>query len=221
VTAGSEARLSPRDGELVSALRRGDEAAFVTLVDELGPVMLRLALQLVPSRAVAEEVVQDAWLAVLRGLDRFEGRSSLKTWVLQIVLNIARTKGRRERRIVPFAAFRRRGEEGRDEPAVDPDRFLPASHPERPGWWSRPPSAWGVPDEQLVTGETCQAILREIAALPARQREVITLRDVAGCPAEEVCDLLDLTDANQRVLLHRARSKVRAAIERQLGADVA
>jgi RNA polymerase sigma-70 factor, ECF subfamily len=202
----------PRDEErLVAALRRGDEDAFRALVSEYGPFLMRLALMHVSSRAVAEEVVQDTWLAVLNGLDRFEGRSSLRTWIASILLNNARTRGKREGRIVPFAFFRRRDEEGKG-PAVDPDRFQ-GRRDERPGWWARPPAAWESPEEQLAADETRRVLLEAIKELPPRQREVITLRDVSGWSAEEVRNALALTETNQRVLLHRARSKVRAALE--------
>src|SRR5436189_2696137 len=202
----------PRDDEeLLAALRRGDEDAFRALVEEHGPFLLRLALMHVSSRAVAEEVVQDTWLAVLNGLDRFEGRSSLRTWIASILLNKARTRGKREGRIVPFALFRRRYEEGTG-PAVDPDRFQ-GNRGERPGWWASPPAAWESPEEQLAADETRRVLLEAIKELPPRQRDVITLRDVSGWSAEEVRNALDLTETNQRVLLHRARSKVRAALE--------
>lgn len=210
-----------QDAELVAALRRGDERAFAELVDEWGPAMLRLAQLQVGSRAVAEEVVQEAWLAVLRGLDGFEGRSAFRTWVFGIVVNVARARGRRERRTLPFSFLRRRAEEGRPGPVVDPDRFLPAGHPERPGWWALPPAPWAAPDERLVADEMRDVILSTIAELPVRQRAVIVLRDVEGCPAEEACEALGLSEGNQRVLLHRARARVRNAVERQFGAEVA
>ena len=205
------------DEDLVAALRGGNEEAFAALVEEWGPTLLRLARLHAPSRAVAEEVVQETWVGVLRGLDRFEGRSSFKTWVFQILLNTARTRSRRESRTLPFSFFRRRAEEGGAEPAVEPERFLPPSHPERPGWWALPPAPWTVPDERLVTREMSTSILEAIADLPPRQREVITMRDVEGYPADEVCHVLDLSETNQRVLLHRARSTVRTAVEEQLG----
>ena len=199
------------DAELVAALRRGEEGAFRWLVSEYGPFLMRLALMHVPSRSVAEEVVQDTWLGVLNGIDRFEGRSSLRTWIASILLNNARTRGQREGRILPFALFRRREEEGAG-PALDPDRFQ-GRRGERPGWWASPPDAWEGPEEKLAADETRKVLLEAIRDLPPRQREVITLRDLSGFSAEEVCNALDLTETNQRVLLHRARSKVRAALE--------
>jgi RNA polymerase sigma-70 factor, ECF subfamily len=206
------------DRELVAALRRGDRDAFAEVIDAWSPSLLRLARLHVPSQAVAEEVVQESWLAVVQGIDRFEGRAALRTWVVSIVLNKARTHGRRERRTLPFASMRRRHEEGRNEPAVDPDRFQRPGE-ERPGWWATPPARWGDPQAWLDARETREALLRAIASLPPRQREVITLRDVLGWSEAEVCTVLDVTEGNERVLLHRARSKVRAALERHLAPE--
>jgi RNA polymerase sigma-70 factor (ECF subfamily) len=205
------------DADLVESLRRGDEATFARLVDELSPALLRVAQMHVPSRAVAEEVVQETWLGVLKGIDSFEGRSSLKTWIFRILLNTAKTKGERERRTVPFSIIRRRREEGRDEPAVDPDRFQ-GRRGEQPGAWSRPPQEWS-PDEKLESDATRRVLLDAIAALPIRQREVITLRDINGWSAEEARNALDVSETNQRVLLHRARSKVRGALERHFDSE--
>jgi len=180
------------------------------LVDRYGSLMLRVALMHVRSRAVAEEVVQEAWLGVIRGLDRFEGRSSLKTWILRIVANLARTRGEREQRSVPLSSLEPEG----DEPSVDPDRFRPMDHPMYPGGWAVLPHAWArLPEESLVAAETLQLVREAIARLPARQQEVITLRDVEGWDSEEVCSALDLSEGNQRVLLHRARSKIRQELE--------
>jgi RNA polymerase sigma-70 factor (ECF subfamily) len=191
----------------------------VRLVDEYSPGLLRLAMMHVPSRAIAEEVVQDTWLGVLNGIGSFEGRSSLRTWIFQILLNNARTRGVRERRTLPFSFLTRRGNEGRDEPAVDPDRFQ-GRRGEAPGAWASPPAEWSEPQYRLDTAATRDVMLKAIAALPPRQREVITLRDIQGWDAEDVCNALDLTETNQRVLLHRARSKVRAALEDHLGSEV-
>jgi RNA polymerase sigma-70 factor (ECF subfamily) len=192
------------DAEVVAALKRGDQAVFAELVDAYSPGLLRMARMYVRDRAVAEEVVQETWIAVLRGIDRFEGRSSLKTWIFRILINTAKTRGQRESRSIPFSAAA-----GGDEPSVDPDRFLEG------GGWRSGPGEWPTPEEELLQGETHEEILRAIEALPEQQRAVITLRDVEGLPTEEVSELLGITDGNQRVLLHRARSKVRAAIERQ------
>jgi RNA polymerase sigma-70 factor (ECF subfamily) len=204
--------LSREDARLVAGLRAGDEAAFAELLRTYGPGMLRVARMYVSSRAVAEEVVQEAWLGVLRGIDRFEGRSSLKTWLFRIVVNTAKTRGVREARSVPFSAF----EVGDADATVSPDRFLGES--ERfPGHWAAPPGSWaGIPHDVLIADETLDVIRREIDRLPAGQRAVITLRDIDGLTAEEVCNALELTETNQRVLLHRARAKVRAALEEYL-----
>lgn len=205
------------DRERVAALRRGDQQAFAEIVDAWSPALLRVAQLHVPSHAVAEEVVQEAWLAVLRGLDRFEERSSLRTWVTSIVLNRARTHGRRERRMLPFASLRRRQDEGPDEPAVDPARFQRPGD-ERPGWWATPPARWGDPEAWMDDEATRAVLLGAIADLPRRQREVITLRDVLGWSEAEVCSVLEVSEGNERVLLHRARSAVRAALERHFAA---
>ena len=219
-TGGDPDRSTRRadDEKRVARQRRGDEDAIKTLVDEQGPFLMRLALMHVPSRAIAEEVVQDTWLAVLNGIDRFEGRSSLRTWIASILLNKARTGGQRERRVLPFSFLQRRRDEGRDEPAVDADRFqsLRDAHP---GHWARPPAEWGSPEERLSTQEARQVLLETIAELPIRQREVIALRDISGWSAEEARNALGLSETNQRVLLHRARSKVRAALERYFEAE--
>jgi RNA polymerase sigma-70 factor (ECF subfamily) len=202
--------LSPQEARLVEGLRAGDEAAFAALVREHGGAMLRVAQMYVSSRAVAEEVVQEAWLGVLKGIGRFEGRSSLKTWLFRIVANTAKTRGARESRSIPLSAL---GGGGEDEPSVDPDRFLGAG--ERfPGHWAVSPESWaGTPEARLLAQETLEVIEREIERLPPAQRAVITMRDVQGFTSEEVCNALDLTETNQRVLLHRARSKVRSALE--------
>ena len=200
------------DAELLARLRAGDEEAFMTLVDKYGPLMLRIALTHVRTRAVAEEVVQEAWLGVLQGLDRFEGRSSLKTWILRIVANRARTRGEREARTVPFSSLAPEADE--DGPAVNPERFLPADHPTYPGAWAIPPHSWArLPEEKLLATESLHEVRAAIAKLPPRQQEVIVLRDVEGWSPEEVSEALELTPGNQRVLLHRARSKVRADLE--------
>jgi RNA polymerase sigma-70 factor (ECF subfamily) len=216
---GSDRSTQPADDAgLIAALRRGDEDAFRTLVSEHGPFLMRLALMHVPSRAVAEEVVQDTWLAVLNGIDRFEGRSSLRTWIASILLNNARTRGQRERRVLPFSFLQRRREEGRDEPEVDVDRFQ-SRRTANPGNWARPPAEWQSPEEQLGTEEARRVLLEAVAKLPVRQREVIALRDISGWSAAETRNALGLSETNQRVLLHRARSKVRAALERYFEAE--
>jgi RNA polymerase sigma-70 factor (ECF subfamily) len=202
---------SREDLELVGALRAGDERAFALLVERHYSSLLRLAMTFVGSRAVAEEVVQDTWVGVLRGLDRFEGRASLKTWIFRILTNTAKTRAEREGRTVPFSSL---GGDDPDEPSVDPDRFLDAGHPTWAGHWDAYPRSWDdVPDKRLVSKETRERIERAIDELPPTQRLVIRLRDVEGFSSEEVCRLLEVSEANQRVLLHRARSRVRRAIE--------
>lgn len=184
------------------------------LVERYGMPMRRFALGFVRNTAVADEVVQDAWLAVLRGIDRFEARSSLKTWIFRIVANTAIKRAGREARSVPFSSL---VPEGTDSPSVDPHRFLGADHPRWPGHWASPAVAWhDQPEERLLSAETRGVIDRTIAALPDTQRFVITLRDVEGFTSAEVSSLLGLSDGNQRILLHRARSKVRAALESHL-----
>jgi RNA polymerase sigma-70 factor (ECF subfamily) len=174
--------------------------------------MLAVARHHVKTRASAEEVVQEAWLGVLKGLDRFEGRSSLKTWVLRILVNTAKTRGVRESRFVPYSSLTPEGE----EPAVEPERFRGPDDP-FPGHWRAYPGDWGrLPEEVLGDQQTMRVLLAAIHALPDAQRIVITMRDVQGCDAEEVCTALEVSEGNQRVLLHRARSKVRAALEEHL-----
>jgi RNA polymerase sigma-70 factor (ECF subfamily) len=205
-----------RDEGLVAALRGGDERAFAALVDRHTPALLRVAMAHVPSRAVAEEVVQETWIAVLRGIDAFEGRSSLKTWIFRILTNVAMRGGSRERRSVPFAALAAAEDTG--EPSVDPDRFLPADHELFPGHWALMPTRWPTPEEGLLSGEVRDVILAAIERLPKAQRTVIALRDIEGWSAEEVCVALEISAGNQRILLHRARTRVRAAIEDYFGA---
>jgi RNA polymerase sigma-70 factor (ECF subfamily) len=208
--AGTEP--GPDDPALVARLRAGDEAAFLSLVRAHHDAMLRVAMAHVPGRAVAEEVVQETWLAALRGLERFEGRSSVKTWLFRILVNRARTRGPQERRSVPFSALAPEGDEG----SVDADRFLPAED-RWAGHWIDPPRAFGeLPEDVLLGAETRRCVEAAIATLRPAQREVITLRDVDGWSAAEVCEALELSEANQRVLLHRARSVVRRELERYL-----
>ncbi len=168
-----------------------------------------------PTRAVAEDVVQETWLGVLQGLDRFEGRSSLKTWIFRILTNRAKTRGTRERRSIPFSSFADPSADG-PEPAVDPSRF----HGEDDRWphgWASPPTSWDeVPEDRLLSSETLGKVAEAIASLSGAQREVITLRDVEGWTSAEVCNHLGLSETNQRVLLHRARAKVRSALEEYL-----
>jgi len=208
----------PAEMTLLAALRAGDEDAFMALVDTYHASLLRFARMYVSDPAVAEEVVQETWLAVLRGLDRFEGRSSLKTWIFRILMNIARTRGAREGRSIPFSALEDPASEF--EPSVPADRFLPPDHPRWPGHWASAPGDWELgPEARLLSGETRDVIEAAISTLRPGQREVITLRDIEGLEAPEVCSLLSISDGNQRVLLHRARSNVRMALERYFGRE--
>jgi RNA polymerase sigma-70 factor, ECF subfamily len=206
------------EARLIAALSRGDADAFAELIDRHSRAMVRVAMAYVPSRAAAEEVVQETWIAVMRGIDRFEGRSSLKTWIFRILTNVAMRSGARERRSVPFSALARAEDTG--EPTVDPDRFLPADHELFPGHWAIMPARWPTPEEGLLAGETREVIAAAIAELPVAQRTVIALRDVEGWSSDEVREALEISAGNQRILLHRARSRVRNAIESYYGAVV-
>jgi RNA polymerase sigma-70 factor (ECF subfamily) len=208
--------LHDEDARLVAALRRGDAYAFATLVDRHSSAMVRVALAYVPTRAVAEEAVQETWIAVMRGIDGFEGRASLKTWVFRILTNVAMRAGARERRSVPFSALAASEDTG--EPSVDPARFLPADHERFPGHWVSMPARWPTPEEGLLAGEVREVIAAEIAELPPAQRTVIGLRDIEGWSSEEVSEALEISPGNERILLHRARSRVRTAIEAYYGA---
>lgn len=195
------------DEALLRALRDGDERTFSELVERWGGMMLRLALTQIRSRTIAEEIVQEAWLTVLRTLDRFERRSTFRTWVLGIVVNLARSRARAERRSIALPI-----EEG--GPAVDPARFLAADHPRWPHHWAVEPTEWRTPEDDLLATETYNVMLGAIDALSVAQRDVLMLRDLEGLTGAEACNILGLTDTHQRVLLHRARSRVRAALER-------
>jgi RNA polymerase sigma-70 factor, ECF subfamily len=211
----SALELSER--ELCAALRRGDESAFSTVVSLYHAPLRRLALTYVRSAAVADEVVQETWLGVIRGIHSFEERSSLKTWIFRILANTAKTRAERESRVVPLSALRDADLDG-DEPAVDPGRFLDQQHARWPGHWASPPARWEeLPAENLEWRELLGSMKETIGELPSRQRQVIVLRDIEGWEPEDVCRVLDLSEANQRVLLHRARSKVRQALEERLG----
>ena len=205
------------EGALIDALRRRDEAAFAELVRRYAGPMLRLARMYARSAAVAEEVVQEAWLGVLQGIERFEARSSFKTWLFRILVNRARTRAEREARTTPFSAVGMEDADDVGEPAVPIERFRPAGDPVAPFHWGAPPRSWGdSPEQQLLSQETMDVVARAIAALAPAQRAVVTLRDVEGWTAEEVCNVLEISDTNQRVLLHRGRSSVRMALERHL-----
>jgi RNA polymerase sigma-70 factor (ECF subfamily) len=188
----------------------------MALVEQYHMPLLRLAMLYVPERALAEEVVQDTWIGVLQGIQRFEGRSSLKTWIFRILMNRARTHAQREGRSVPFSSLTDFDNEALDG-LVDADRFHPADHPQHPGAWVSLPASWDdVPEAHLLSQETRGRIEQAVQALPASQREVITLHDIEGCSSAEVSSLLGISAVNQRVLLHRARAQVRRALERYL-----
>jgi RNA polymerase sigma-70 factor (ECF subfamily) len=201
------------EADLLTRLRAGDERAFETLVRRHHRTMLSVARQYVSTRAVAEEVVQEAWLGVIKGIDRFEGRSSLATWILRIVVNIAKTRGVREARSVPYAALA--GPD--DEASVEPERFRGPGDQYPGGWWAFPEDWTRLPEQALLTRETLKVVTEAIEELPPLQRSVISMRDIQGCGPEDVCSVLEISDGNQRVLLHRARSRVRAALEKHLG----
>jgi len=200
------------DRTLVQALRRGDEDAFGWLIDRYGGSLRRLARNYVATAAVADDVVQETWLAVVKGIDRFEERSAVSTWLYRILANIARTRGVREHRSIPFSSVGSALEEGAG-PAVEPERF---GTPGAPGYgaWASPPTPWDdEPETRLESSEVLEVVRAAVDQLPPAQREVMTLRDLEGWTSTEVRNALDLTETNQRVLLHRARSKVRRAIE--------
>jgi RNA polymerase sigma-70 factor, ECF subfamily len=200
------------DSELVDRLRAGDETAFASIVSGWSPMMLRVARAHVSTEASCEEIVQETWMAVIRGLDRFEGRSSLRTWVFRILTNLAKTRGVREARSVPMSAW---GPADTDGPTVEPDRFR-AADDQYPHNWTPlgAPTQWQPgPEQSAVAEEARQLLGAALQDLPERQRVVVTLRDVHGLSSDEVCAALDLSPANQRVLLHRGRARLRAVLE--------
>ena len=205
--------MLPED-ELVARLCDGDEAAFALVVDAWSPGMLRLARGFVPTPDSAAEVVQDTWLAVIGGIAAFEGRSSLKTWTYRILVNTAKRRGAREGRSVPWSSLP--GAEDRG-PTVEPARFQGPGEP-YPGHWRQFPAPWALPEQQALAGELRTEVADALADLPHRQRVVITLRDVEGYDSDEVCEILDITPGNQRVLLHRARAFVRGRLEEYFAA---
>jgi RNA polymerase sigma-70 factor (ECF subfamily) len=215
VAAGHPGGSEPQT-ELLARLRAGDSAAFAELVDSWSPVLLRVALLHVSTRASAEEIVQDTWLAVITELDRFEGRSSLKTWVFRILENLARTRGQREARSVPWStAFPEPRDPDDTRPTVDPQRFR-GPEDRWPGGWTvagRPQPWQPPPEDAAVAAELRRHLADALAELPDRQRTVVELRDVHGLGSDEVCERLGVTPANQRVLLHRGRARLRARLE--------
>ena len=213
-TAPGRARYVPAmptgdDRDLVASLRAGDQQAFAAMIDGWSGSMLRMARLHVPTDSVAEEVVQDTWLAVLTGLDRFRGESSLRTWVYRILLNQAKTRGVRERRTVPFASLASDDADG--SPTVDPERFQGPDE-RYPGGWRQFPDEW--PEQSALSSEMHEVVRQALDLLPPRQRVVVAMRDLDGHPAEEVSELLGISTGNQRVLLHRGRAVVRAHLER-------
>jgi RNA polymerase sigma-70 factor (ECF subfamily) len=204
---------STEDLFLLEQLRSGNEAAFVSLVERYYSAMLRLAMGYVTAWTVAEEVVQEAWIGILEGLNRFEGRSSLKTWMFRILTNCAITRAQREGRSIPFSSLPPHDTD-LSEPAVDPERFLPADS-QWSGHWISFPSRWQeMPEERMLSQEMRIYLEKAIEALPPNQRQIIILRDIEGWTAEETCGFLGISEGNQRVLLHRARSKVRGVLEK-------
>jgi RNA polymerase sigma-70 factor (ECF subfamily) len=200
-----------RDDTDLAALRAGDEEAFRALIQRHHGPLLRLAMAYVRDTGVAEDVVQETWLTCLRSLDGFEGRSSLKTWIFGIAMNIARSRQRKESRILPFASLWQRDDSDTKRPTVDPSRFG------TDGMWASRPDSWAnQPESKVLSVETLQRVKQAIESLPMKQREVITLRDVAGLDAAEVCSLLSISAENQRVRLHRARAAVRKTLEEYL-----
>ena len=207
----------PADPIVVAALRQRDEAMFAALIDAWSPGMLRAARVFVANDHAAQDVVQETWIGVLRGIAGFEGRSSLRTWVYRILLNRARSRGTRDARTVPAGSLAPTGEDA--GPTVAPQRFRGADDP-YPGHWRSDPPAWPSPEDGVVAAEIRCQVASALATLPERQRIVVTLRDVEGYTSDEVCDLLAVTAANQRVLLHRGRAALRAALETYLTAGV-
>ena len=206
---GSSRRGAGEEAELLAALRAGDERAFARLVAMYHASLVRVARQYVPTQEIAEDVAQEAWLGLLRGLGAFEGRSSLRTYLFRIVMNLARTRGVREARSAPFSSLGRDDEDG---PSVDPERFVQAPSPGA-GHWASPIRPWSRSAEQIALSTEARGRIDDaIAELPERQRRVVTLRDVEGFSADEVSDLLGISDGNQRVLLHRARTKLRETL---------
>lgn len=198
------------DTEVVARLRAGDEAAFAGIVRAWSPAMLRVARAHVHSHATAEEVVQETWIGVIAGLDGFEERSSLKTWIFRILINRAMSRGKREKRVVPFSSLAPAGEpEGEAPPA---DRFLADGH------WATPPRPFEAPADRMALIEFRARLREALVHLPERQQIVVTLRDVEGLSSDEVCSVLSISEANQRVLLHRGRSAIRNRLEEQIDA---
>lgn len=211
--AGS--RLTPKEVELVQGLRNGDESAFAELIATYTPSLTRVAATYLKDRESANDVVQETWLGVLGSIGRFEGRSSLKTWLFRILVKRALTRAKKDSRSSAFSSLAK-VEAGASEPAVDPDNFVPAGQEGAGGWASIAPDRSGFPEDQLVANETMSILRAAIDKLPEAQRMVITLRDLDHWTSSEVCNAMEISETNQRVLLHRARSKVRKALSSYL-----
>jgi RNA polymerase sigma-70 factor, ECF subfamily len=203
------------DEQIVAALRAGDEDAFRHLFERNHAKMKRVARGYVDSDAVAEEVVQETWMAVVAGIDRFQGRSAFGTWMFSILTNQAKTHHTRERRAVPLSSF---AADDESAPVLDADRFQ-TDDDAWPGHWATPPRPWQKPERRLLSLETRAQLRHALDQLPERQRVIVGLRDVEGVSAEEVCELLDLSQENQRVLLHRGRARLRAELEQYFDED--
>ena len=216
---GQTQKLAPDELHLLERLRQGDEAAFASLVDRHHGALIRLAMAYVSDHSIAEEVVQETWIGVLEGLDRFEGRSSLKTWIFRILTNKAKTRGVRESRHVSFSPLAA-SQENPEEPAVDPTRFQTTGH--WAGYWVSYPQPWdeNTPEKLLLSQEGTTFLEQAIEALPPKLRQIIVMRDVEGLSSEEACNILGISETNQRVLLHRARSRVRKTLEKYLEGGV-
>jgi len=201
------------DEQIITGLKQREESAFHFLIDRYHASLVRIAMLYISDRAAAEEIAQETWLKVLEGIDRFEKRSTLKTWIFAILNNLAKSRGKHEGRCIPFSELDYR-EDGDGEPVVPPERFFPPDHPKWPGGWSMPPEPWhNSPEDQILSEELKDCIQEAIADLPENQRAIITLHDLEGWPSAEICNVFNLSETNQRVLLHRARARVRQAIE--------
>jgi len=209
--AGNSPKVNYEELELISSLRQGEETAFATLVERYHGRLLRFAQTFVSNQAVAEEVVQETWMAVLEGIHRFEGRSSLKTWIFQILQNLARTKGKREHRYISFSDVGNSTDQEK-EGGIELERIGTSDHLRSHQAFSPTTRDELTPERLLISKESLTQIEHAIQALPSNQRQVIILRDIEGIDSEEICQLLNITATNQRVLLHRARSKVRQAL---------
>ena len=213
--SSSRSESRTQDLELIQALRNGDETAFSTLIDQYHSRLLRVARAFVSSEAVAEEVVQETWLGVLEGIDGFEGRSSLRTWIFRILTNRAKTRGQRENRYVSFSDATTQTDEDTNA-SLEPERFHSSGH--LTGHWVIPPSTWdeNTPERLLLSKESLERIEKAIQALPANQRQIMILHDLEGIDSEEICKGLNISASNKRVLLHRARTKVRSVLHQYL-----